>query len=53
MTFGVMHDHTVWREGGRDGGREGGREREGGRGRWVDLCFLMTPGFSKDIRCLV
>ena len=27
------------------------RERNGGRGRWVDLGCLMTPGFSKDIRC--
>ena len=25
------------------------RKREGGRGRWVDLGCLMTPGLSKDI----
>ena len=37
-------------EGGSKG--EGEREeREGGR--WVDLIYLMTPGFSKDIRCHV
>ena len=38
-------------EGGSKG--EGEREREGGRERWVDLIYLMTPGFSKDIRCYV
>ena len=49
-----MYDHTVlnsmverWRE----GARERVREREGGRERLVDLGILMTPGFSKDIRC--
>ena len=33
--------------------RERVREREGGRGRCVDLGCLMTPIFSKDIQCHV
>ena len=52
----VMYNHTV--QNGmvqeRGQGTEGeGREREGGRGRWVDLVCLMTPGLSKDIQCHV
>ena len=32
----------------------GGGERQTERGKWfVGLCYLMTPGLSKDILCHV